>query len=88
MTGVLILVDDLKQARQAVYIQCNIWTCWLNHCCRTEEICITYSEFVFVALTIHLVNRMSNVILSSVTFPALHNLLMLSHKGPEFGKIY
>jgi hypothetical protein len=49
-----------------------------------KKVCITYSEFVFVALIIQRANRMIHVILSSLPYPALHNFSTLSKKGARF----
>jgi hypothetical protein len=58
----------LKTTRQAMYVYRNIDARSWNSCCRAEEISITYSEGVFVALSFQQAMRMRHVGLRNI-FP-------------------
>ena len=74
----------LKETRQATYVRRNIAARSRNHCYRGTAISITYSESVFVALSIHHAKRLNRVILLSVVCPALPYLSTLSQKQHDF----
>jgi hypothetical protein len=52
----------------------------VNHCCCGRATCVTYSEFMFVALVIQHVKRMRRVILPSVACLVVPYFSKLSHK--------
>ena len=57
-----------------------------NQCCRGEQINITYSECVSVALVIQHAKRKHSIVLSSVVCPALPHFSRFSHKRHDFRK--
>jgi hypothetical protein len=48
---------------QAIYVEHNIETRSLKHCCSGKEITITYSKCVFVALVIQHAMRMRHIVI-------------------------
>jgi len=55
-----------------------------KHCCPKEVICVSYSQYVSVALFIQHAKRMRRIILSSAACLVLPHFSTLSHKRYEF----
>jgi uncharacterized membrane protein len=49
---IVMVTSILKNTRQAISLLCNNEVCSCNHCFNGQEISITYSESVFLALDI------------------------------------
>jgi hypothetical protein len=69
-----------------MYVQCNNEARSHNHFCRGKAISVTYSECVFVSLTIHHAKRMRSVLLSSVVCLAVPYFFTLSHNRVQFSE--
>ena len=70
-----------KNTSQLMYVKPNNKVRSRNHCCRGKAECITYSECVFVAFTIHQAKRMRRIILWSVAFLIVPRSSTLFHNG-------
>jgi hypothetical protein len=69
-----------------MYVRRNIQSSSRNRFCRGKAPRITYSECVFLALVIQHAVRMRRIVLSSVTYPAVHFFLYYLINGTIFEK--
>jgi hypothetical protein len=76
-------VSWTRRRVQAMYVQRNIDAHSCNHICSWKAICITYFEWVFVALGIQHAMRMRHISLACPTLPYFPTL---PHKRQNFEK--
>ena len=72
------------KTRQVLYVYSNVELCSCNHCCSGKAINITYSEYVFVALSIQHALHMRRIVICCLPGSALFSTLF--HKRHEFRK--